>query len=358
MERTCTVSASNPSLQPIIIESNGASAAPAEPADRPASTDGHLLDAYSRTVTSAVERVAPAVLKIDVQYAAPSGGRGPRAGRPAGGSGSGFIFTPDGFALTNSHVVRGASKIEVSLADGRRLPAHVVGDDPHTDLAVVRVDAPNLTAAVLGDSQAVRPGQIAIAIGNPYGFQATVTAGVVSALGRSLRARSGRLMDDVIQTDAALNPGNSGGPLVNSRGEVIGVNTAIIQAAQGICFAIASNTAKLIAARLIRDGRVRRSYVGIAGQTVPLLPRVQRYFGLPNDTAVFVVSVEPASPAGLAGLREGDLIVRLDDQPVGGIDDLVRLLTEARLGVPTPMTVLRGTEQRTLTVVPREAPSA
>jgi len=271
------------------------------------------------------------------------------------GSGSGFVFTPDGFALSNSHVVRGASSISVSLADGRRVPATLVGDDPHTDLAVVRIDALNLVPATFGDSQAIRPGQIAIAIGNPYGFQATVTAGIVSALGRSLPARSGRLMEDVIQTDAALNPGNSGGPLVNSRGEVIGVNTAIIQAAQGICFAIASNTAKLIAARLIRDGRVRRSHVGIAGQTVPLLRRVVRYFSLTTETAVFVVSVERGSPAERAGLREGDLIVAFGELPVRGIDDLLRLLTEDRVGIGVPLVVIRGSDRLTLTVTPAES---
>jgi S1-C subfamily serine protease len=271
------------------------------------------------------------------------------------GSGSGFIFTPDGFALTNSHVIRGASKISVSLADGRRVAATLVGEDQHTDLAVIRVDAPNLVPAALGDSQAIRPGQIAIAIGNPYGFQATVTAGVVSALGRSLPGRSGRLIDDVIQTDAALNPGNSGGPLVNSRGEVIGVNTAIIQMAQGICFAIAINTAKLIAARLIRDGRVRRSYVGIAGQTVPLLTRVVRYFGLGIDTAVFVVTVERGSPAERGGLREGDVVVSFADQPVRAIDDLLKLLTEDRVGVAVPLTVLRGNERVTLSITPSES---
>jgi S1-C subfamily serine protease len=252
-------------------------------------------------------------------------------------------------------VVHGATRIEASLADGRRVSAALVGDDPHTDLAVIRLDEPNLSPARLGDSQAIRPGQIAIAIGNPYGFQTTVTAGVVSALGRSLRSRSGRLLEDVIQTDAALNPGNSGGPLVNSRGEVIGVNTAIIQAAQGICFAIAINTATLVAARLIRDGRVRRSYVGIAGQTVPLLTRLVRYFGLTSQTAVFVVSVEPGSPAQGAGLREGDLIIAFDEQPVRGIDDLLRLLTEDRVGAPVPVTVIRGTERHQLAVTPAES---
>jgi S1-C subfamily serine protease len=318
--------------------------------------DAETLDAYSRVVTSAVERVAASVIKIDVQFpvqANPNSRRGPRPERS--GSGSGFIFTPDGFALTNSHVIRGASKIEVSLADGRRVAAHVVGDDPHTDLAVVRIDAPNLVPAQLGDSQAIRAGQIAIAIGNPYGFQTTVTAGVVSALGRSLQSRSGRPIEDVIQTDAALNPGNSGGPLVNSRGEVIGVNTAIIQAAQGICFAIAINTAKLIASRLIRDGRVRRSFVGIAGQTVPLLTRMVRYFGLTTETAVFVSSVERGSPAERGGLRAGDLIVSFGELPVSGIDDLVRLLTEDRVGVSVPVGVLRGSERLRLDITPSES---
>jgi S1-C subfamily serine protease len=311
--------------------------------------DDEALDAYSQVVTQAVERIAPSVIKIDVTL--PARGRQPERS----GSGSGFIFTPDGFALTNSHVVRGASKLAVSLADGRRVAASIAGDDAHTDLAVVRVDAPNLVPALLGDSQSIRPGQIAIAIGNPYGFQATVTAGVISALGRSLPSRSGRLIEDVIQTDAALNPGNSGGPLLNSRGEVIGVNTAIIQAAQGISFAIAINTAKLIAARLIRDGRVRRSYVGIAGQTVPLLTRVVRYFGLSTETAVFVVNVEKGSPAERAGLREGDLIVAFGERPVQAIDDLLRLLTEDRVGVAVPVIVIRGTERLTLWITPAES---
>jgi S1-C subfamily serine protease len=324
-------------------------------ASEPEGGDDDLLDSYSRVVTRAVERVAASVIKIDVQYAAQPG-RIPRAAQPRSGSGSGFIFTPDGFALTNSHVIRGANKVEVSLADGRHVAASLVGDDRHTDLAVVRVDAPNLSPAPLGDSQTIRPGQIAIAIGNPFGFQTSVTAGVISALGRSLPARSGRMIDDVIQTDAALNPGNSGGPLVNSRGEVIGVNTAIIQAAQGICFAIAINTAKLIAGRLIRDGRVRRSYVGIAGQTVPLLTRVVRYFGLTTNTAVFVVSVEPGSPAYRAGMRDGDLIVSFGETAVRGIDDLLRLLTEDRVGVPVPVTVIRGSERHVLAISPAESP--
>jgi S1-C subfamily serine protease len=313
--------------------------------------DDELLDTYSKVVTTAVDRIAPSVLKIDVTM--PARGRQPERQ----GSGSGFIFTPDGFALTNSHVVHGAGKINVSLADGRRVVATVVGEDSHTDLAVIRVDAPNLVPAALGDSQAIRAGQIAIAIGSPYGFQASVTAGVVSGLGRSLPARSGRLIDDVIQTDAALNPGNSGGPLLNSRGEVIGVNTAIIQSAQGICFAIAINTAKLIAARLMRDGRVRRSYVGIAGQTVPLLRRVVRYFGLGTETAVFVVSVEHGSPAERGGLREGDLVVAFGEQPVRGIDDLLKLLTEDRVGIPVPLTIIRGSERLTLSVTPAESPN-
>jgi S1-C subfamily serine protease len=296
------------------------------------------------------------VLKIDVHFATPAGGRGPRASRPASGSGSGFIFTPDGFALTNSHVVRGASKIEVSLADGRRLPAHIVGDDPHTDLAVVRVDAPNLTAAVLGDSQAVRPGQIAIAIGNPYGFQATVTAGVVSALGRSLRARSGRLMDDVIQTDAALNPGNSGGPLVDSRGRVIGINTAVILPAQGICFAIPINVAKHILPQLMQHGRVVRGYLGLHARNVPLPPNLARQFELTQTGAVEVMAIEPGGPADQAGILEEDLIVSLGEQPTTCVDDLHKLLTQLPIDVPASVTLLRGERRLNRLVLPTEYP--
>ena len=256
------------------------------------SGDAGLLDSYSRAVTAAVERVSPSVVNVEVHQAQrPTGGRTrsgePRSGEPRSGEprerrggGSGFVFTPDGLILTNSHVVHDATRIEVTLADGRRAPAHTIGDDPATDLAVIRIDASGLQAVPLGDSQQLRPGQMAIAIGNPYGFQSTVTAGVISALGRSLRSYSGRLIEDVIQTDAALNPGNSGGPLVDSRGQVIGVNTATILPAQGICFAIGINTAKFVASRLLRDGRIRRSYIGVSAQTVPIHRRVVRFYGL------------------------------------------------------------------------------
>jgi len=320
--------------------------------------DDLLLDAYSRAVTGAVEKASPAVVNIDVQRPV----RGRRASprrmpQEVRGSGSGFVFTPDGFILTNSHVVHGAARIEVTLSDGRRLEGRLVGDDPETDLAVIRIDAPDLVPAVLGDSQSIRPGQLVVAIGNPYGFQCTVTAGVVSALGRSLRARSGRLMDNIIQTDAALNPGNSGGPLVNSRGEVIGVNTAIILPAQGICFAIGSNTAKFVAGQLIRHGKVRRSYVGIGGQNAPLHRRLVRFYDLPVESGVLVASVEPNSPAQRAGLREGDVIIAFDGEPVTGIDDLHRLLTDERVDVLATLTVIRGSEKVALTIVPQESPS-
>jgi S1-C subfamily serine protease len=312
--------------------------------------DGDLLDAYSRAVIRAVETVAPSVVNIDVQQR-PARQAGP-AQRAPRGTGSGFVFTPDGLILTNSHVVHRASIIEVALADGRRYRADLVGKDSETDLAVVRISAPGLVAATLGDSQAVRPGQLVIAIGNPLGFQATVTAGVVSALGRSLRSSSGRLMDDIIQTDAALNPGNSGGPLVTSRGEVIGVNTAVILPAQGLAFAIAINTAKFVAGELIRNGRVRRSYIGVAGQNITLPRRIARLHVLPLEGGILVVSVEPNSPAGRAGLQEGDVIVAFDGRPVAAIDDLHRLLTDGRAGVRTPLTVIRRVEKLDLEIVP------
>lgn len=320
-----------------------------------ADMDDAALDAYSRAVINAAEKVSPSVVYIEVHHRLRSregGGRRPSR-REGLGSGSGFVFTPDGFILTNSHVVHGAEKIEVTLSDGRSCVADLIGDDPETDLAVIRINAANLMPAHLGDAQSVRVGQLVIAIGNPYGFQYSVTAGVVSALGRSLRAQSGRLMDDVIQTDAALNPGNSGGPLVNSKGEVIGVNTAMILPAQGICFATSIDTAKFVASRLIRDGKVSRSYIGLAGQNVPLPRRVVRYFNLPVESGILVVSYEDDSPAQKSGLLTGDIIVGFDEQPIAGIDDLHRLLTEERIGRKSPLIVIRRTERLTLEVLPR-----
>jgi S1-C subfamily serine protease len=313
--------------------------------------DADLLDAYSQAVVHAVELVGPSVVTVEL-------GRPGSAGRDEqrGGQGSGFIFTPDGLILTNSHVVHGASNIHVTLPDGRRLPAALVGEDPDTDLAVVRVLASGLPVVKLGDSRSIRVGQLVVAFGNPYGFQATVTAGVVSALGRSLRSRSGRLMDDIIQTDAALNPGNSGGPLVNSRGEVMGVNTAVILPAQGLCFAIAANTAQFVVGRLIRDGRIRRSYVGVAGQNVPLARQFVRFYDLKGSAGILIASIEPNSPASQSALREGDVIVRFSDQRVEGIDQLHRLLTEERIGVDTPITVIRGKEKIEAHVTPAESP--
>jgi len=307
-------------------------------------SDEELLDAYSEAVSGAAARITPAVVNIEVKQ------RGQRHG-----GGSGFLFTPDGFILTNSHVVNGASSIDVTLVDGTRCTATVVGDDPHTDLAVVRISAATQVAARFGDSAAIKAGQLAIAVGNPYGFQCTVTAGVISALGRTMRAKSGRLIDNVIQTDAALNPGNSGGPLVNSRGEVIGVNTAVILPAQGICFAIGINTASFVASRLIRDGRITRSYIGVAGQTVPLHRRVVRFYDLPVESGVLVVSVEPGSPAGKAGLEQGDVIVALADKHVSSVDDLHRILTEEEVGAPSVLTVIRSTEKLEKRVVPARA---
>ena len=300
-----------------------------------------LLDAYSEAVIAASERVSPSVVNIEVR----------QQGRQ-GGSGSGFVFTPDGFVLTNSHVVHAANKIEVTLPDGERYEADKIGEDPDTDLAVVRITAPSSVPATLGDSQSIRVGQLVIAIGNPYGFQATVTSGVVSALGRSLRSQSGRLIDNVIQTDAALNPGNSGGPLVTSNGEVIGVNTAVIRPAQGICFAIAINTAKFVAGRLIKDGRIQRGFIGVAGQNVSLHRMLVRGHHLPVSSGVFVAGIEPDSPAARAGLREGDLIVGFNDQPIPDIDALHRALTDYESRARANLTVLRGTEKIVLDIVP------
>ena len=320
------------------------------PATQPAeSNDAALLDAYSAAVAGAAEKASPSVVNIRVYQARQSDPQ-----RPAGG-GSGFLFTPDGFILTNSHVVHGASKIAVTLLDGRRFEADLIGSDPDTDLAVVRIGAAGLTAAQLGDSRAVRVGQIAIAIGSPYGFEYTVTAGVVSALGRSLRSISGRLIDDVIQTDAALNPGNSGGPLVNARGEVIGVNTATILPAQGLCFAIAANTARFIAGRLIKDGKISRAYIGVAGQNLVMPRRLVRFHQLGPETAVLVISVEAGSPAEKAGLREQDLVVAWSERAIAGIEDLQRVLSGAQPETPAVVTVIRGSEKLALEIVPTTA---
>jgi S1-C subfamily serine protease len=317
-------------------------------AEPPADQDA--LDAYSRTVVSAAKIASRSVVNIEV-HPENSGGNA-RGQQRGGGSGSGFIFTPDGFIITNSHVVHGFKHIEVGLPDGRRFGAELVGEDPDTDLAIIRVDGPNLPTAVLGDSSKLQVGQLVVAIGNPYGFQYTVTAGVVSAMARSLRSAAGRLVDNVIQTDAALNPGNSGGPLVNGRAEVIGVNTAIIRPAQGLCFAIPSNTAIFVATQLLRHGRVKRSYVGLGGQDIPLHRRVVRFHKLSSDGGVLVVHVEPGSPAERAGVREGDVIVEFDGVPVEHMDELYRMLTEERVGKTTEMTVLRGLELQALLITP------
>lgn len=337
-----------PSMFNVVLEQNtvplnGNSAQPLN--------DGTLLDAYSEAVTKAVDKVSGAVVKIDVHHKVPS----PFGVQEAQGSGSGFIFTSNGYIITNSHVVHGASKVEVALSDGRRLRADAVGDDPHTDLAVIRVFASNLPVLPLGDSNSLRPGHLVIAIGNPYGFQYSVTAGVVSALGRSLRSQSGRLIDDVIQTDAALNPGNSGGPLINSRGEAVGVNTAVILPAQGLCFAIPINTAKFVAGELIRQGRLRRAYLGVAGQNVNLPPAIVNLNNLTQRSGILVIGVEKESPAQETGLQEGDVIIGFDDKPVGSIDDLHRLLTEKAIDVSTTLDVIRNGRYTTLSITPLEA---
>lgn len=311
-----------------------------------------ILDAYSNAVVSVSEAVSPSVVKIEVK--ANAKGRPGRGNEEAAGSGSGFVFTPDGFILTNSHVVSGAKELHAVMMDGGRYEASIVGDDPDTDLAVVRINAPTLQAVRFGSSNRLRVGQLAIAIGNPYGFQTTVTAGVVSALGRSLRAGSGRLIDDVVQTDAALNPGNSGGPLVDSGGRVIGVNTATIMPAQGLCFAIAIDTAKFVASRLIRDGRIRRSYIGMAGQNVPILRKITHHYGLQNRSGILVISMDKDGPASRAGLKEGDIIHSFAGEKVEGIDELHRLLTEDRVGTAANIGIIRHTHKIELGIVPLE----
>jgi S1-C subfamily serine protease len=311
-----------------------------------AAEDLALVDAYSRAVIGAVDRVGPAVLHLQVTG----------ANDHVNGAGSGVVFTPDSYVLTNSHVVSGARKIQATFPDGRSLAANLVGDDPDTDLAVLRLDGESPAFAQLGDSRKLRVGQLVVAIGNPFGFQCTVTAGVVSALGRSLRTRSGRLIDSVIQTDAALNPGNSGGPLVTASGEVVGINTAIIGMAQGICFAISASTVEFVASRLIRDGRVRRCYIGVAGQNVPLPRRIVRFHELARETGVRIQSTAPDGAARAAGLTMGDIIVAIDGIPVADVDELHRLMTEERAGKPVPITVLRLSQKLDLVVTPRESP--
>jgi len=312
--------------------------------------DAALLDAYSRAVTSAVAQVAPAVAHVRVVR-----GSGRRGGE---GSGSGFVITPDGYLVTNSHVASGASTVEVTLPDGRVAQASMVGDDPDSDLAVLKVAASDLAWCRFGDSSAVQVGQIAIAIGSPYGFQHTVTAGIVSALGRSMRARTGRLLDNILQTDAALNPGNSGGPLIDANGSVIGVNTAVILPAQGICFAIAASTAERVSVALIREGRVRRAWLGVGGQTLALPRRIVRHFGLARESGVRIEHVERGSPAADADLRAGDVIVSLDDRVVGTIDDLQRVLGADSIGRTLEMTAVRRDRVIHATVVPVDAASA
>jgi S1-C subfamily serine protease len=312
--------------------------------------EGDVLDAYSRAVVSVVEEVGPTVVSIAAGgRTAP--GRGERAG-----AGSGVLITPDGYALTNSHVVHAAGRLEVTLTDGRVLGATMVGDDPATDLAVIRVSAGSLPAATLGQSATLRVGQLVIAIGNPLGFQSTVSAGVVSALGRSLRGTTGRLIENVIQTDVALNPGNSGGPLVDSQGRVVGINTAIIAIAQGIAFAIPVDTARWVVSELLTRGRVRRAYLGLTGRTRPVDRRLARRLDLAQETVVEIMAVEPTSPAAQAGLREGDLIVALDAGPVMRIEDLHRALAVQAVGVPIAVRIIRVGTVLTLTVTPAEAP--
>lgn len=322
----------------------GATDPPAE-SDAKSPPDGALLDAYSRAVTGAVDRIGPAVVHLGVA----------RRGGGRGGTGSGVVVAPDGLVLTNSHVVHGAAAVEVATPDGRHLQARVLGDDPDTDLALVRIatDAV-LPFAPLGDSSRLRVGQLVIAIGNPLGFECTVTAGVVSALGRSLRAQTGRLIEDVIQTDAALNPGNSGGPLVTAAGEVIGVNSAIIPHAQGICFAVASNVANVVLGELVRHGRVRRAGLGVVGQQMAIPRRLARLHELEQTRGVLVIDVEADGPARQGGIRPGDVIVRLDGHRVRGVDDLVRLLTGARAGSAVGLELMRREQFVRLEVVPKE----
>jgi S1-C subfamily serine protease len=333
-------------FQPLLVSdelnpSEASSLTETTPDERP------LFDAYSQAVIDVVDRVGPAVVRVETPA--------DREKRQRGGTGSGVVISPDGLVLTNSHVVQGAAAVRLALADTRTVKARVLGDDPHTDLALLRVvDDVSLPAARLGNSKGLRRGQLVVAIGNPLGFESTVTAGVVSALGRSLRSSTGRLIDDVIQTDAALNPGSSGGPLVSSRGEVIGINTAVIAGAQGICFAVASNTASHVVSEIVRHGRVRRAFVGVAGQTVPLSRRLVLALGLTQARGVAIASLEPDGPAAKAGLQPGNIVLALDGEPVTGADDLVRLLGGGRIGTEVTLSVIAGNELRKVVIVPTE----
>jgi S1-C subfamily serine protease len=315
-----------------------------EPVAEPVASDGELLDAYSGAVTTIADRVGPAVVRVEHA-----------AGKGRGGMGSGVVISPDGLVLTNSHVVDGARELRLTDTEGRIMEARLIGEDADTDLALLRAGAArNLASATLGDSKKLRRGQLAVAIGNPLGFESTVTAGVISALGRSLRARSGRLIEDVIQTDAALNPGNSGGPLVNSRGEVIGINTAVIAGAQGICFAVASNTAQYVLSEIIQHGRVRRAFIGVAAQTVAVLRRYARAAEIDNAFGAMITANEPDGPADVAGLMSYDVVVRLDGEPITGVDDLIRRLNAERIGRAVKVAVLRRGQLRSFEVHPTE----
>jgi S1-C subfamily serine protease len=313
--------------------------------------DSRLLDAYSQAVIGVVEAVGPAVVSLAIDRNG-NGGEGDQDG----GAGSGVVIAPDGYILTNDHLARGASEIGVTLTDGTTMAARVVGTDPATDIAVIRADGCRLPCAALGDSAGLRVGQLVIAVGNPYGFQSTVSTGVVSALNRDLRTGDDRLIENVIQHTAPLNPGNSGGPLVDSGGAVVGVNTAIIAMAQSMGFAIPTNTARLIVSQLLTHGRVRRAFLGIAARQRPLTRRIMRYHGLTVDQAVEVLSVEPDTPAAKAGLQKGDFIVAANDEFLAGLDDFQGFLAEWPIGEPVSLTVLRWTERKSLVVVPREAP--
>jgi S1-C subfamily serine protease len=332
------------------LVNDGSDGSPAAP-DRSGAQDHEqeALDAYSRVIVTVAESLGPAV--VNLRAVASEGGRRP------GGSGSGFLFTPDGFLLTNHHVVRGASRVRVRLNDGREVSGRVIGADPWTDVAVVQADASGLPHARLGESAGLRVGQLVVAIGSPFGFDSTVTAGVVSALGRTLRSITGHLVDNVIQTDAALNPGNSGGPLLDSQGRVIGINTAIIQSAQGICFAIPINMAKRIVPQLMQHGRVVRGYLGLHGRDVPVARHLARQFGLNQESGVEVIALEPGAPASQAGMAEEDLIVALGDQPISSIDDLQNRLADIPVGIPAEVILLRGGRRLGRFVVPGEYPS-